>query len=164
MIELVMILTVITIIFQGVVAYYSYTLFKLVKPIKAWTLAWGLFGISMVIVGVRRAWALGMLLHETDWLRGNCPNNVTSRLVEIILLLAVSTLWVIFVYLLKNIFDKYLGPHSDSALSDREQIIEHREDAALIREDTVGKREDAVQNREDDQKSEEITRKIVNGK
>jgi hypothetical protein len=126
----------------------------------------------MGVVALRRIWSLGVFLDETNWFKGTCPEDIYSHIVEALLLLAVSALWVIFVYLLKNIFAKYLGPYSgDSVLEDREQTVEHREATALKREDTVGKREVDVSGREDKQKQfpyygsrEELLKKIVNGK
>jgi len=165
MLLLLAILNVVSIIVQILVTYYTYSLYKLIRPLKAWTLAWGLFGVSMAVVGLRRIWSLGLFLDETNWLKGVCPKNVDVYFIEIMLLLVVSVLWVVFVYSLKNIFSKYLGPHSgDSVLVDREQTVEHREV-------TVGKREVEVQSREDKQKRssyyedpENLNRKIVNGK
>lgn len=172
------VLSLISILFQGIVVYLSYQLFKLVKPIRVWTQAWALFGIGMGIVALRRAWALFIFLKETNWATGNCPINITDRYIELVILLIISVLWIIFVYFLKNIFVKYLGPHSgDAVLLEREDMIEHREDTALNREEVsgeresvVGKREVAVQAREDKQKTpyyedpEKLLRKIVNGK
>lgn len=173
------VLSLISILFQGIVVYLSYQLFKLVKPIRVWTRAWAMSGLGMGLVALRRAWSLIIFLKETNLATGNCPVNLADRYVEVALLLIISALWIGFIYSLKNIFVKYLGPYSgDSVLLEREDVIEHREDTVLGREDVagkregiVGKREVAVQVRENKQKSspyyedpEKILRKIVNGK
>ena len=129
MLLLLVILNVVSIIVQILVTYYTYSLYKLIRPLKAWTIAWGLFGVSMAVVGLRRIWSLGLFLTETNWLKGACPKNVDVYFIEIILLLVVSAFWVVFVYMLKDIFSKYLGPYSgDSVLEDREDAVEHREE------------------------------------
>lgn len=170
------ILSLTSIFFQGIVVLLSYQLFKLVKPIGVWTLAWGLFCIAMGLVALRRAWALFMFVKETDGMRGSCPIDISNHFIEMGLLIIISILWIIFVYSLKSIFSKYLGPHSgDAVLLEREGNIEHRENTALNREQVsgeresvVGKREVAVQFREDNQKypyedPEKILKKIISG-
>ncbi len=171
--------SLISILSQCIVCYLSYQLFKLVKSIRVWTLGWALFGISMGIVGIRRAWGLFIFLKEINWLAGTCPTDMIDRYVEVSILLIISILWITFVYFLRGIFVKYLGPHSgDAVLLEREGVIEYREGTALQREDVAGKREGivgrrevAVQSREDKQKSspyyedpEKLLKKIVNGK
>ena len=173
------VLSLISIFLQCIVVYLSYQLFKLVKPIRVWTRAWAMLGLGMGIVALRRAWGLFIFLKETNWATGNSPFNLTDRYVEVFLLLIISALWIGFIYSLKNIFVKYLGPHSgDAVLLEREDNIEHREDTALNRERVsgerevvVGKREVAVRVREDKQKNspyyedpEKILKKIINGK
>lgn len=63
------VLSLISILLQGVVVYLSYQLFKLVKPIRVWTRAWAMLGIGMGIVALRRAWSLFIFLKETSWAR-----------------------------------------------------------------------------------------------
>ena len=116
------ILSLISIFLQGMVVYLSYQLFKLVKPIRGWTRAWAMLCLGMGIVALRRVWALYIFIKETDWMSGNCPINLADRYVEVFLLLTISLLWIGFIYSLKNIFVKYLGPKRE-VVEDPEKIL-----------------------------------------
>jgi hypothetical protein len=150
------ILSLVAILFQGIVIYYSYTLFKLVRQLKVWALAWGVFATSMGVVVFRRVWSLYSFLHVD----GPVASNMYNRYFEVIILLVTTTLWVIFVYLLKNIFSKYLGPHANDLTTDREDAVQEREDVIQEREDVTSGRESAVGKREELVRKEEILDRV----
>jgi hypothetical protein len=147
------VLSLISILFQGIVVYLSYQLLKVVKSIRVWSRAWAMLGISMGLVALRRVWVLFIFLKETSWATGNCF-DLEDRYIEVFLVLIISALWIGFIYSLKNIFVKYLGPHSgDSVLLDL----------------FPGGTRVVVQSRENKQKSspedsEKLLVKILNGK
>lgn len=101
--ELVVFLYVIALILQLLVIGYSYRLFRLIKPLKYWTRAWGIFTASIALVFVRRVWSLIDLFE-------NCPPSLVSHyVIEASILILVSGLWFIFVQQLKTLFVRYLN-------------------------------------------------------
>jgi hypothetical protein len=150
------ILSLVAILFQGVVIYYAYTLFKLVRQLKVWALAWGLFAMSMGVVVTRRAWSLYSFLH----VGGPVEINMYNRYFEVLLLLIVSALWVVFVYLLKRIFSKYLGSPEGRVLMVREDVIDHRENVVGKREEIATSRENVVGIRE---VAAKVREEVMNG-
>lgn len=138
-------LNFIAIIIHLAVVYYSYVLFKMVKPLKFWTRAWGVFTVGNILISLRR------MLSAYEILVGGCPSELTNRhLMELSLLIIISGLFLCFSYKLEHLFKKYLN--GEGVLLEREQVIESREKSAQVRESVVGKREAEVQKREDDQK------------
>lgn len=133
---------VLQLVLQLFVIYYGYVLFRMVRPLKFWTRAWGIFTVSMILVFLRRSWNLFELF-------SGCPDH-TKATIEALLMIVISALWLCFSYKLEHLFKKYLN--GEGVLLEREQVIESREKTAQSRENVVGKREVEVQKREDAQK------------
>jgi hypothetical protein len=91
------------VILQGAVAYYSWKLYRMIKPLQYWTKAWFVYFIGMLIVIIRRMWGI------FAWAFG-CYTNGWVGIVESLILLVVSFTWLFFIYELKQLFGKYLGP------------------------------------------------------
>ena len=136
-------LFIIAVILQLFVMYYGMNLYKLIKPVKIWTVAWMLFTISMVLVTIRRGFGVWEMLQT-----GGCPAGMELRtLLEGQLLIAISVLWLVFVYQLKQLFYKIIN--GELLLLDRRETVAKREMTAQAREITVGRREMEVYDREE---------------
>lgn len=107
MVTLIFILMIMALLFQLFVVFNGYKLYKIVKPLRCWTMAWGLFSLSMMIVVVRRLLAFIDFIY--DVLVCEQMTGLGMRFTEIFIEIIISGLWVIFVWKLKKLFANYLN-------------------------------------------------------
>ena len=128
------------------VLYLTWRMIKFARQYsKAWSNAFVVFGINMIIALFRRImillWALGL----------DGKTGIFIQWLDHVVLTAILTVgWAIFLILLLRWWGKYFAKYEHNAglTVEREELVSKREDIATDRERLATKREDDVKKRE----------------
>lgn len=93
-----------SILLQGVVVYYGWRMSRLVKWLSDWTPAWLVFTAGSGIIFLRR------IIWTIEAVKG-CPTTKLASIgtvVESFLTIGVSCLMLVFVFILRRLFQTYI--------------------------------------------------------